>query len=67
MDDRIYLACYNIFDSGIEKQKIVFTSFSEDKVKKWVDKFNDTKKRYGELTDISDNVSSAYYLEINVE
>lgn len=67
MGDKIYLACYNVFDSGSEKQKIVFASFSEEKVKKWVDDFNNTSRRYSDNINSQDHVSRAYYLEIEIE
>lgn len=66
MGDKIYLACYNVFDSGSEKQKIVFASFSEDKVKKWVDDFNDAGKRYSECF-LYRYVSKAYCIEIEIK
>ena len=67
MNNKIYLACYNIFDSGTEKQKIVFASFSEDKVKKWVDDFNNTSRRYSDNINSQEYVSKAYCLEIEIE
>lgn len=67
MNNKIYLACYNIFDSGTEKQKIVFASFSEEKVKKWVDDFNNTSRRYSDNINSQEYVSKAYCLEIEIE
>lgn len=67
MKNNIYLACYTIYDSGTEKQKIVFASFSEEKVKKWVDDFNNTSRRYSDNINSQEYVSKAYYLEIGIK